>query len=70
MRSTAEEEGSSVMVDEVDTPSGDINVFWGDDLKEKDGNLRVMYNNVDGLKIKDFLKAKMKDKYDRKSKKC
>ena len=69
MRRTAEEEGSSVMVGEVDTPSGDINVFWGDDLKEKDGNLRVMYNNVDGLKIKDFLKAKMKEKYDRKSKK-
>ena len=68
MKSTAEEEGSSVMRGETDTPSGDINVFWGDDLKEKDGNLRVMYNNVDGLKIKDFLKAKMKENYDRKSK--
>ena len=31
-------------------------------------NLRVLYNNINGLKIKEFLKSKAIDKYERKKK--
>lgn len=43
--------------------------FFGDDLEKKKGDLRVMYNNVNGLKISEFLKMRMSDKVNKKKKK-
>ena len=43
--------------------------FWGDELKEREGTLRIMYNNVNGLKIGDFIKMKINDKINKKNKK-
>ena len=43
--------------------------FFGDEIKEKNGNLRIMYNNVNGLKINEFMKSKLFEEYERKKKK-
>jgi len=43
--------------------------FWGDDLINRDGCLRVVYNNCNGLQIKDFLKLKFKQSRERKQEK-
>ena len=43
--------------------------FFGDILGQRNGNLRVVYNNVNGLKIKDFMKCKMMEKYENQKKK-
>jgi len=42
--------------------------FFGDEIKEKNGNLRIMYNNVNGLKINEYMKSTMIDKYEKKKK--
>ena len=44
-------------------------IFFGDEMGRRDGNLRIIYNNVNGLKVKDFLKSKAIEKYEKKKKK-
>ena len=60
----AGEEGSSVKVDSWDG-SEDIVVF-GDKIGKRNGALRIMYNNVNGLKVNDFIKSKVIGKYEKK----
>ena len=55
-------EGVSTTVETGDGMEGRDVGFFGNDLEEKGGNLRIMYNNVDGLKIGDFIKMKISDK--------
>ena len=31
--------------------------FWGDNLQQRDNNLRVIYNNINGLEIKEFVRS-------------
>ena len=45
------------------------NDLFGDKLGNRNSNLRILYNNVNGLKINDFLKSKVKDSYEKKTKK-
>ena len=35
----------------------DIGEIWGDNLETRNGCLRIVYNNCDGLQIKDFLRT-------------
>ena len=32
--------------------------FWGDQLESRQGTIRILYNNSNGLQIKEFLKNK------------
>ena len=43
--------------------------FFGDKIGNRNGNIRIMYNNINGLKINDFLKSKVIGKIERKKKK-
>ena len=40
--------------------------FWGDKLSNRNGNLRIVYNNVNGLKINEFIASKIKRRINRK----
>ena len=42
--------------------------FFGDRLGNRNGCLRIMYNNVNGLKINEYMKSTMIDKYKKKKK--
>ena len=44
--------------------------FWGDDLGERQNSFRIVYNNVNGLQIGDYMKTKIKNEIDRKSSKA
>ena len=44
--------------------------FWGDALGPRNDNLRVVYNNVDGLQIGEFLKAKIVNEKNRREQKA
>jgi len=56
-RSKAGEEGSPVEV-ETNKEEMDNEKCWGDDMGPKNKNLRIFYNNVNGLNINEFMKTK------------
>ena len=64
----AGEEGSPAMVGEGGMTSS--NDFWGDELGNRQDYFRVVYNNVNGLMIGDYMKTKLKNEMDRKSSKA
>ena len=33
-----------------------VEEFWGDEIEHRDGSIRIVYNNCDGMQIKDFLR--------------
>ena len=43
--------------------------FWGDQLESRQGTIRIVYNNSNGLQIKEFLKNKTLQQSQRKHKK-
>ena len=43
--------------------------FWGDQLESRQGIIRIVYNNSNGLQIKEFLKNKTLQQSQRKHKK-
>ena len=53
------EEGSPAMVGEGGMTSS--NDFWGDELGNRQDYFRVVYNNVNGLMIGDYMKTKLKN---------
>jgi len=64
------EGGSLVESDGNDSEASDNVVFFGDKIGNRDGNLRIMYNNVNGLKVNEFLKSKAIEKYEIRNKKA
>ena len=57
MRSKNGEEGSSVEAENTKEETDNEN-FCGDDMGPKNKNLRIFYNNVNGLNINEFMKTK------------
>ena len=52
---------------EINDGSEEIMVFG--EIKTRNGQFRIMYNNVNGLKVNDFLKSKVRKKYEKKKNK-
>ena len=63
------EEGSLVVSDGDDSEGSDNVVFFGNKIGNRDGNLRIMYNNVNGLKVNEFLISKAIEKHEIRNKK-
>lgn len=68
MRKKAEEKGSPAAVEIGEDILRVQEGFWGDNLENKTDNLRIMYNNVDGVKIGDFIRMRINDKIKKKKK--
>ena len=47
-----------------------MDMFLGDQLKHQNNFIRIVYNNCDGLKIKQFLKMKAGQEKERRNKKA
>ena len=47
-----------------------VDMFLGDQLKHQNNCIRIVYNNCDGLKIKQFLKMKAGQEKERRNKKA
>ena len=63
------EKGSLVEAERWTGNKGNVDtVFFGDKMGERDGNLRIIYNNVNGFKVKDFLKSKVIEKHEKRKK--
>ena len=63
-RENAKEEGSLAAVESESRPP--VGKFWGDDLGLRNKNIRVVYNNVNGLRIGEFISTKIKNEVNRK----
>ena len=66
MRKKAEEKGSPATMEIGEDILRVQEGFWGDNLENKTDNLRIMYNNVDGVKIGDFIRMRINDKIKKK----
>ena len=70
MEETASEVGSLGMEENVNMGfSVDEENFFGNKMGNRNRNLRILYNNVNGLKINDFLKSKVAESYEKRTKK-
>ena len=70
MEETAREVWSLGMEENVNMEfSVDEENFFGNKMGNRNVNLRILYNNVNGLKINDFLKSKVAESYEKRTKK-
>ena len=58
--------GAGPIVMEEGGSDGNESKFWGNDLKNRDGCLRVVYNNCNGMQVKAFLQTKARQTKERK----